>query len=107
MTPASNVLATVAAVAPLAPDGPMWLDQAEYYATIQLGDVDGDGHDDVVARGPYGIRTWFYNRRGTGGLGALHARRLSGLPGPSVTGGDDGADKAAFAALNNAAVDGR
>ena len=44
-----------------------WLTQREYYATIQTGDVDGDGRDDVVARGPYGIRTWFYDRRGTGG----------------------------------------
>ena len=44
-----------------------WLSQPEYYSTIQVGDVDGDGRDDVVARGPYGIRTWFYDRRGTGG----------------------------------------
>ena len=38
-----------------------------YYSTIQTGDVDGDQRADVVARGPYGIRTWFYNRRGSGG----------------------------------------
>ena len=44
-----------------------WLSRPEYYSTIQVGDVDGDGRDDVVARGPYGIRTWFYDRRGTGG----------------------------------------
>jgi hypothetical protein len=44
-----------------------WLSHPEYFSTIQTGDVDGDGRDDVVARGPFGIRTWFYNRRGTGG----------------------------------------
>ena len=44
-----------------------WLTHPEYYSTIQTGDVDGSGHDAVVARGPFGIRTWFYNRRGTGG----------------------------------------
>ena len=44
-----------------------WLSHPEYYATIQVGDVDGDGRDDVVARGPSGIRTWFYDRRKTGG----------------------------------------
>ena len=44
-----------------------WLTKPEYYSTIRVGDVDGDGRADVVARGPFGIRTWFYNRRGTGG----------------------------------------
>ena len=40
-----------------------WLTNPTYYSTIQVGDVDGDGHADVVARGPFGIRTWFYDRR--------------------------------------------
>ena len=44
-----------------------WLTNPAYYSTIQVGDVDGDGHADVVARGPFGIRTWFYNRRGIRG----------------------------------------
>jgi FG-GAP-like repeat len=44
-----------------------WLSHPEYFSTIETGDVDGDGRDDVIARGPLGIRTWFYNRRGTGG----------------------------------------
>ena len=44
-----------------------WPTHEEYASTIRVGDVDGDGRAEVVARGPYGIRTWFYNRRGTGG----------------------------------------
>jgi hypothetical protein len=52
---------------PLALRPDPWLTHPEYYSTIQVGDVDGDGRADVVARGPSGIRTWFYNRRGTGG----------------------------------------
>lgn len=52
---------------PLALAADPWLTHPEYYSTLRTGDVDGDGRDDVVARGPYGIRTWFYNRRGTGG----------------------------------------
>ena len=44
-----------------------WMSDPSYYGTIQTGDVDGDGHDDVIARGPFGIRTFFYDRRGTGG----------------------------------------
>ena len=56
-----------------------WLTKPEYYATIRVGDVDGDGRDDVVARGPFGIRTWFYDRRGSGGWDAP-ARGLRGLP---------------------------
>jgi FG-GAP-like repeat len=52
---------------PLALAGDPWLSHPEYYSTIQTGDVDGDKRDDVVARGPSGIRTWFYDRRGTGG----------------------------------------
>lgn len=44
-----------------------WMTNPAYYSTIRVGDVDGDGRADVVVRGPYGIRTFFYNRRGTGG----------------------------------------
>jgi hypothetical protein len=44
-----------------------WLTHPEYYSTLQTGDVDGDGAHDVLVRGPYGIRTFFYDRRGTGG----------------------------------------
>ena len=52
---------------PLALASDPWLTHPEYYSTIQTGDVDGDGRDDVVARGSFGIRTWFYDRRATGG----------------------------------------
>ena len=84
----------------------MWLDHAEYYATIRLGDVDGDGHDDVVARGPYGIRTWFYNRPGQPGWGRYLPDGYPDFPNPTC---DQGVttpcgQQAAFAALNNAAV---
>ena len=37
-----------------------WLTNPAEYSTIQVGDVNGDGRADVVARGPFGIRTWFY-----------------------------------------------
>jgi hypothetical protein len=47
--------------------GTDFLDDPSYYSTIRVGDVDGDGHADVLARGQLGIRTWFYDRRGTGG----------------------------------------
>lgn len=36
---------------------PLWADPS-YYNTIQTGDIDGDGDDELVARGKYGIRTW-------------------------------------------------
>jgi hypothetical protein len=44
-----------------------WGSDRSYYSTIETGDVDGDKRADLIARGPYGIRTWFFNRRGTGG----------------------------------------
>lgn len=43
-----------------------WAASASYYRTIQAGDVDGDGRDDLIGRGPYGLRTWFFDRRSTG-----------------------------------------
>ena len=85
---------------PLALASDPWLTHPEYYSTIQVGDVNGDGRDDVVARGPYGIRTWFYNRRGTGGWERY-------LPGgyPAFLIGRAGAQgRAAFTALNTARI---
>ena len=45
------------------PDGPNWddaggWDQEKYYSTIQTGDLDGDGRDELLARAPTGI--WAY-----------------------------------------------
>jgi len=41
--------------------GSMWENNSSYYSTIQAGPVAGPGNPDaVVARGPFGIRTWFY-----------------------------------------------
>lgn len=42
---------------PLDPPFPGW-DQAASYRTVQAGDVNGDGFDDIVSRGPSGIETW-------------------------------------------------
>ncbi len=81
---------------PLALGADPWLTDPEYYSTIQTGDVDGDGSDDVIARGPYGIRTWFYNRRGTGGW----ERYLpTGYPAWATTGQQN-----AYSALNTLAT---
>ena len=41
--------------------GSMWENNASYYSTIQVGPVAGPGYPDaVIARGPFGVRTWFY-----------------------------------------------
>ena len=69
---------------PLALAGDPWLTHPEYYSTIQTGDVDGDGRDDVIARGPFGIRTWFYNRRGTGGWERYLPDGYPAFPGAST-----------------------
>jgi hypothetical protein len=41
--------------------GPTWETNASYYSTIQVGPIAGPGNPDgVTARGPFGVRTWFY-----------------------------------------------
>lgn len=77
-----------------------WGNDRSYYSTIETGDVDGDKRTDVIARGPYGIRTWFFNRRGTGGW----ERYLpdGGYP-DFPCAGDGSCQKAAFAMLNQQA----
>lgn len=42
--------------------------QPMHYATIQAGDVDGDGADELLARGPDGMLTYTFDS-GTGALG--------------------------------------
>jgi uncharacterized repeat protein (TIGR01451 family) len=65
--PGSKAWTKLAPSTPLALADDPWGGDRSYYSTIETGDVDGDRRSDVVARGPYGIRTWFYNRRATGG----------------------------------------
>lgn len=36
----------------------------EYYMTIQLADVDGDGRAELVVRGPTGIQTYYFTKYG-------------------------------------------
>jgi FG-GAP-like repeat len=86
---------------PLALGADPWLTHPEYFSTIQTGDVDGDGHDDVIARGPSGIRTWFYNRRGTGGWERYLPAGYSAF---SSQGADN--EQNAYTALNKLATPG-
>ena len=65
--PASKAWSKMPSATPLALAQDPWTTNPSYWGTIRTGDVDGDGREDVVARGPYGIRTFFYDRRKTGG----------------------------------------
>ena len=53
----------------------------------------------MVARGLYGIRTWFYNRSGTGGWERYLPEGYPGFPGTSTTG-----QQGAFNKLNDFAL---
>lgn len=49
--------------------GPAWSnpagwDRPQYYATIQLADVNGDGKDDVCGRGAAGVECWLSDGHG-------------------------------------------
>ena len=76
--------------------------RVQYFGTIRTGDVDGDGHDDVIARGPTGVRTWFYDRRGTGGWERYLPEGLPAFPGGGTP---NTGQAAAYDALNAAAKD--
>jgi len=48
------------------PDGPAWndatgWDQKQYYSTIQTGDIDGDGRDELLARANAGILAYEFD----------------------------------------------
>jgi hypothetical protein len=78
-------------------DTAVWNQDESHYGTFRAGDVDGDGREEILARGPFGIRTWFYDRRGSGGWERY-------LPGgyPDFPGGQSG-QSAAFSMLNQLA----
>jgi hypothetical protein len=61
--------------------GSMWDNNASYYSTIQVGSVAGlRTPDAVIARGPFGVRTWFYNRNGSGGWTSFLPQDISSYP---------------------------
>lgn len=45
---------------PALADGGIW-EEPQYYATIQLGDVNGDGADELLAREADGLHVWRFN----------------------------------------------
>jgi hypothetical protein len=65
---------------PLNLGGAMWSRDSSYYSTLQVGDVTGDGHAAVIARGPFGIRTWFYDLHGTSGWTSWLPQDASSYP---------------------------
>ncbi len=81
---------------PLALSGELWDNHPEYYSTIQTGDVTGDGREAVIARGPYGIRTWFYDLKPNSGWTSWLPQDAQGSY-PQFSGGQQGD---AFKALN-------
>jgi hypothetical protein len=96
--PGAKAWTKLAPATPLALADDPWGSDRSYYSTIETGDVDGDRRADVIARGPYGIRTWFYNRPGTSGWGSYLP---SGYPDDEFS----AARKDALAKLNSLAVD--
>ena len=59
-----------------------WGSDPSYYYTFRLGDASGDGRQDtLIARGPYGIRTWFYGLPGQTGWSTYAAPGYPDFPG--------------------------
>ena len=104
--PASKAWQRLQPATPLALTGE-WLTKPEYYSTIETGDVDGDGRADVVARGRFGIRTWFYERRGSSGWERYLPDGYTNFPLAPCPAGVTGpcGQQAAFTALNGLAQD--
>jgi hypothetical protein len=69
--------------------GSMWQANAAYYSTLQVGPVAAGQPDAVIARGPFGVRTWFYNVNGSGGWTSLTPQDPSSYP--QFTGGGEAA----------------
>lgn len=79
-------------------DDPWGSDQS-YFATLRVGDASGDGREDtLIARGPYGIRTWFYDRPGQNGWTSYLPAGYPAFPAPG--------QQAAYNALNTLAAGG-
>jgi hypothetical protein len=93
----SNSWTQLAPSAPLDLGGDMWNNDASYYSTIRVGVVTPGGHEAVVARGPFGIRTWFYNLTANSGWTSYLPQDTSSYPQFS------GGQAAAFQSLNTLA----
>jgi hypothetical protein len=50
---------------PVMTDADGW-DQPQYYSTIQFVDINGDGNQEMVARGPQGLQAWTYQQNADG-----------------------------------------
>jgi hypothetical protein len=50
---------------------PLWNDGAKWnlpglYNSIQLADIDGDGQDELLGYGPFGVEVWHWEPSGEG-----------------------------------------
>jgi hypothetical protein len=104
--PTSKSWTKLTPASPLDLGGDMWnkectspgsCNDPSYYSTIEVGDVTGSRHDAVIARGPYGIRTWFYDLHGNSGWTSWLPQDTSSYP--QFTGGQANA----FTELNSLA----
>ena len=74
---------------------PLW-QEAALYGTIQTADIDGDGTSELLARGPFGIRTW---RLTTSDTPQWSRYLVYGYPDPAFA---DAGQQAAYEALGQA-----
>jgi hypothetical protein len=95
--PTSNAWTKLSPSQPLLLGGDMWDNNPSYYSTIRVGRVTPGGGDAVIARGPFGIRTWFYDLHGNSGWTSYLPTDTSSYPQFS------GGQAAAFGALTSQA----